>query len=137
MNMDRTHTFISKLYDDTPFECKVDIHDFQQNDEFEPGRYTVDGWLYVVEEAKQGDRCYLTLPKPTLQFGKQVLVNELQLMPLNASIADFKPQKMGGSVKQGKIENGMVVEISPEDIVEKALAEETKKAKRPISNLVR
>lgn len=117
LNMNRTITFVGNVYDGTSFECNVDIHDFHQNEEFVPDRYVVDGWLYVTQEAKQGDRCYLTLPKPSLQFGKQVLVNELQLMPMHVSIEDFNPQRMGGSVKQAKLENGGVVEVTPEEVL--------------------
>jgi hypothetical protein len=134
LNMDRTFTFISTLYDETQFECTVDLYDFEQNDEFLPGRYTVDGWLFVTQEAKQDTRCYLTLPKPTIQYGKQILVNELQLTPRGLTIADFNPQKTGGSVKQAKIEGGQVVEVSPEEIVSETLAKEAKpKRKKKVS----
>jgi hypothetical protein len=133
LNMDRTFTFISSLYDGTQFELPIDQHDFEQNDDFIPGKYTVDGWLFVTQEAKQADRCYLTLPKPTLQYGKQILVNELQLMPRGLTIDDFKPQKMGGAVKQAKVEGGKVVEVSPEEVVAKVLAKETKKARKRVS----
>jgi hypothetical protein len=96
LNMDRTLTFISTLHDGTPIELQVDVYDIEQNDPFLDNRLTVDGWLFVVQEAKQGNRCYLTLPKPSLQFGKQVIVHELQLMPVGATLNDFKPQKQGG-----------------------------------------
>lgn len=114
-------TFISKLYDNTPFEVTVDKFDVELNDSFSADRLIVDGWLFVVEEAKQADRCYLTLPKPNITFGRQVLVNELQLMPRVSSIADFKPQKIGGKVTQMKL-----VEVEKSEVVSK---KSTKKKK--------
>lgn len=123
LNMDRTFTFISKLYDGSQFTIEnVTLHDFEQSDEFEPDKYTVDGWLFVTQEAKQDTRCYMTLPKPTLAHGKQILVHELQLMPRVASIEDFKPQRMGGKIKTAKIAGGQVVENTEEAIAE-AIAE--------------
>lgn len=123
LNMDRSYTFIGKLYDQTQFDVEnVTIHDFETIDEFEPNKYTVDGWLYVVQEAKQDTRVYLTLPKPSITHGKQILVNELQLMPRSASINDFKPQKMGGKVKIAKIKNGQVVE-STEEVIKETIDE--------------
>lgn len=132
LNMDRTFTFLGKLYDGTQFECTVDIHDFELADDFEPGRYTVDGWLFVVQEAQQADRCYLTIPKPSIVYGRQILVNELQLMPRVASINDFKPQKIGGGkVTQAKYTGGQIVEVEGDavgDLVA-VLAEEASKPK--------
>lgn len=90
---DHSLTFSSTLYDSTPFSLRVDQFDVERNDEFLASRRMVDGWLYVTQEAKQGDRVYLTLPKPTIQFGKQIVVRDLQLMPRSVSLADFHPQK--------------------------------------------
>jgi hypothetical protein len=108
--MDGTYTFVSKLYDGTLFELTVGEYDFEQNDEFQPNRMTVDGWLFVIEEAKQDTRSYLTLPKPTLQYGRQIIVHEFQLMPVGATLADFKPQKMGGKKKPNGEVSGLTVE---------------------------
>ena len=88
---DNSLTFSSTLYDLTPFSLRVDQNDVEQNDSFIASR-TVDGWLFVIQEAQQSDRVYLTLPKPTIQFGKQVVVRDLQLMPRNVTLADFNPQ---------------------------------------------
>lgn len=85
-------TFSSKMHDETPFSMQIDEHDVQLNDEFNSDRNTVDGWLFVVQEAQQDTRCYLTLPKATLQFGKQVVVKDFQLMPLNATLESFNPK---------------------------------------------
>lgn len=103
LNLDRTLDFNSKLYDNTEFTVRVDEHDIELQDEFQPDQMTVYGWLFVVQEAKQSDRCYLTLPKPTLQYGKQIVVQELQLMPRVMTLADFNPQTTGGKVKEAKV----------------------------------
>jgi hypothetical protein len=89
---DRGLNFFGEFYDGTPFSLRVDQFDIELNDEFLPSRRSVDGWLFVAQEAKQADRCYLTLPKPTIQFGKQVVVRALDLMPRRVTIADFGPQ---------------------------------------------
>ncbi|GAG24076.1 unnamed protein product [marine sediment metagenome] len=86
---DRSLTFRGNLFDETPFDLIVDKHDVHTNDDFRPTKRTVMGWMYVVQESKQGSRCALTLPKPTLQYGRQVTVRELDLMPRDVSIEDF------------------------------------------------
>lgn len=96
LNDNNTYTFRSKLHDGTQFEVQVLEHDFEANELFEWDKLTVDGWLFVQQEAQQDNRCYLTLPKPSLQHGKQVLVHQYQLMPRNATLADFRPQRQGG-----------------------------------------
>lgn len=90
------------MHDETPFSMVVAEHDVELNDEFTSEKSTVDGWLFVTQEAQQDTRCYLTLPKPTLQFGKQVVVHELQLMPLNAKIEDFRPKTLEKSKPAAK-----------------------------------
>lgn len=95
---DGSLTFSSTMHDGTPFNMPVTEYDIETNDAFEPDRMTVDGWLFVVQEAQQDTRCYLTLPKASLQFGRQVVVQDLQLMPLNASIASFNPKTSKGVV---------------------------------------
>lgn len=89
---DLTFTFRGEQFDHTPFSLMVDQFDVERNEEFLPSRRTVSGWLFVQQEAQQGDRVYLTLPKPTIQFGKQVVVSALNLMPRNATLADFGAQ---------------------------------------------
>jgi len=95
LNLDRSMTFRSKLYDGTPFELTVSKHDVQLNESFLPSKMTVSGFLYVVKESQQADRCYLTLPKPTIQFGRQITVSEFDLMPPGLTVDDFiaKPNK--------------------------------------------
>lgn len=134
MNMDRTFTFLSTMYDGTPFDLQVSVYDFEQNDDFAPDRYVVDGWLFVVHEAAQGGRCYLTLPKPSIRFGRQVVVNELQLMPRNATLADFRPQTLGGAnARQATLlSDGSIVESDGDAAAELAetLAAEVCKPRR-------
>ena len=85
----RSLTFTGEMCDHTQFSITVDQFDIELNEDFLPSRRRVRGWLYVTQEAQQGSRVYLTLPKPSLQFGKQVTVSEFQLMPRNATLADF------------------------------------------------
>lgn len=109
LNDDATMTFRSTLYDDTPFSLTVGEHDIEKNAIFRTDRRTVDGWLHVQQESQQDTRVYLTLPKPTLEYGKQILVNEIQLMPRQTSISDFRPEKK----KAKKSAKKKVVEDSP------------------------
>lgn len=93
LEADRSLKFHGNLYDGTPFELQVDQFDVQINEEFRPSRTTVMGFLFVQQEAQQGDLCYLTLPKPTLNFGRQISVKNLQLMPREVTLAAFNPKK--------------------------------------------
>jgi len=93
LELDRSLKFHSTLYDGTIFELRVDQFDVQINEDFRPSRTVVTGFLFVQQEAQQGDVCYLTLPKPTINYGKQITVKNLQLMPREVSIESFKPQK--------------------------------------------
>lgn len=93
LEQNNTLTFSSQMYDKTPFSLPVDQFDIELNETFTPKRRFVEGWLFVEQEAQQTDHVYLTLPKPTLQFGKQITVHELQLMPRKATIADFGGKK--------------------------------------------
>lgn len=92
LELDRSLKFHGSLYDGTPFDLRVDQFDVQINEEFMPSRTTVMGFLFVRQEAQQGDVCYLTLPKPTLTYGRQITVRDHQLMPRVVSIASFNPK---------------------------------------------
>lgn len=94
LETDRQLIFHGELYDHTPFSLKVDQFDIELNELFRPSKMTVDGWLFVQQEARQDSRVYVTLPKPTIQFGSHVLVHQLSLMPINATLADFGVQKL-------------------------------------------
>jgi hypothetical protein len=89
-------TFHGTLHDHSDFSIQVTEHDVQLNDPFTKKKNRVDGWLYIKQEAKQFDRVYITLPHPSLQHGHHVLVHELQLMPIEATIADFQPKNPVG-----------------------------------------
>ena len=93
LNLDHSLTFRGKLYDGTPFDLTVGKYDVQLNEDFKPSKMTVDGFLFVMKESQQADRCYLTLPKPTIQFGRQVTVSEYDLSPPNVSLDDFKAKQ--------------------------------------------
>lgn len=93
LEADRSLKFNGQLYDGTPFFVQVDQFDVQLTEEFRPSRTTVMGFLFVQQEAQQGDVCYLTLPKPSLVHGRQVSVKEVQLMPRVVSLKDFNPSK--------------------------------------------
>lgn len=112
---DGSKTFHSTLHDGTSFSLLVTEHDVELNDVLHWGNKQVEGWLFVVQEAKQDSRCYLTLPKPTINYGKQILVHELQLMPRNATIADFRPQRQGGApVKVAPVEEEVAAPVEEE-----------------------
>lgn len=88
---DRTFTVNSKMFDGTPFRLVVSEYDIQLNQEFLPSRRTVNGWLYVQHEAEQYERAYITLPKPTINHGHNIVVNKYDLMPrYGVTIDDFK-----------------------------------------------
>lgn len=130
LNMDHTFDFMSTLYDGTPFEIRVAGHDIDLMDDFTPGNYVVDGWLYVIQEGQQENRCYCTLPKPSIVHGRQVLVRDLQLQPRMLSIDDFRPQTVGGNVKEVRLEkSGQITEVAesnPGAVVAKHIEKQTK-----------
>ena len=95
---DRTLTVHSMSFDEHPFDMPVDQFDVELNEPFKPSQRWVDGWLFVQQEAQQGSVVYLTLPKPTIAHGKQVTVRDLQLMPRQSNIDDFKKQIVGQKI---------------------------------------
>ena len=96
---DRSLTFHSTLYDGSPFSLNVSPFDVQMNEAFLPSKMTVPGFLFVQQEAKQADVCYLTLPKPNLTFGRQATVKDIQLMPRESKLAIFNPEKKSPPVQ--------------------------------------
>lgn len=91
-------TFSSKMHDGTEFKVQViSDNDIELNDDLNHENSFVDGWLMVIQEAQQDTRCYLTLPSPSLVHGRQVVVQDWQLMPRSATLDDFKPRKQGKS----------------------------------------
>lgn len=101
---DSTLTFHSTLHDNSPFEIKVSEHNVQMNQPFRKDRTRVEGWLFIQQEAQQDNRVYITLPAPSLQHGHHILVHEYQLMPREATLADFgaKSKPKGVTVKKAK-----------------------------------
>lgn len=100
LEKDRTLRFESTVYDGQTFSLKVSQFDVQLGGSFKPSKMYVDAHLFCVCEAQQGDVCYLTLPKPTINYGRQVTVKEHLLQPRDVSIEDFKPEKKGGVVSK-------------------------------------
>jgi hypothetical protein len=86
--------FTGAIYDGTPISVDVTKYDVELSEPLTAEKTTVDAFLYVKQEAKQNNRCYLTLPQPSSQCGRQVTVHELSLMPRSASLSDFRPQKL-------------------------------------------
>ncbi len=95
---DRSLFFHGTLIDGTSFSVQADQFDVELNEDFRPSKRRVEGWLFVQQEAQQGNRVYLTLPKPSLQYGRQILVDELQLMPRHATLADFGAKQVNPQV---------------------------------------
>ena len=85
--------FESNHCDGTFFSLPVFPDDVQIAGEFVKG--VAQGWLYVVQEGQQDVRCYITLPRPSLQFGKHITVNQSQLDSRATSVSDFKPRVIG------------------------------------------
>lgn len=98
---DNSMYFSSTLHDKTGFSLLVTQYDVELNDSFTDKEKTVDGWLYVTQEAQQDSRCYLTLPKPVLIYGKQIVVHEHQLLAQGLTIENFIRQPVG-TVIHGK-----------------------------------
>lgn len=100
LEKDRTLRFESTIYDGQKFSLKVTQFDVALGGSFKPSKMYVDAHLFVVCEAQQGDVCYVTLPKPTIQHGRQVTIKEHLLQPRDVKLEDFKPEKKGGVVKK-------------------------------------
>ena len=81
----------AKLFDGTPFELHPREYEVILNDEIKPGKW-VEGWVYVDVMGQQGDACYITLPQPSTVHGKQVSVNQYQLMPIEVTLESFGAQ---------------------------------------------
>jgi len=104
---DRSLVFHGTMIDQSPFSIRVDQFDVELNENFRPTKRRVQGWLFVQQEAQQNNRVYLTLPKPSLQHGHQIVVDELQLMPRSATLADFgaKSKPVGQKIPAVKLED--------------------------------
>jgi hypothetical protein len=85
--------FESSHCDGSSFSLPVFPDDVQIASEFV--KDVAQGWLYVIQEGQQDVRCYITLPRPSLQFGKHITVNQSQLDSRATSVSDFKPRVIG------------------------------------------
>lgn len=86
------YSITAKMFDGTSFTIKVYEYELERCEEFKLNREVVDGWVYVLQEGRQGEKVSVTLPQSSDQFGKNVTVNKLQLMPRQANIKMFNPQ---------------------------------------------
>jgi hypothetical protein len=83
------YVFHGTLYDNTVFSVSVREHDVFLNESLDRNS-SVDGWLYVEEQSRQGNRVSVQLPQPSIQYGRNISVHEYILMPRSTSIEDFK-----------------------------------------------
>lgn len=84
-------TFQGTQADDSAFTVSVDQFDVQLNEEFLPSKTTVDGFLFLTQNAEQHDICFCTMPKPSLTHGRNISVKKSLLSPRNVSLKDFNP----------------------------------------------
>lgn len=82
------------LFDGTPLSFKTERHNVEVNEELTETSTVADGWVSVQHEAQQGSLVKITLPSPSLEFGKNVNVDEYTLMPLGVTLDRFNPKKI-------------------------------------------
>lgn len=82
-------TAVCQLFDGNTFKIHPPEHHYGINDEFLKSRDIVDGWVLVMQEGKQGNACYITLPSASELHGKNVTVSEYDLIPVNATLKDY------------------------------------------------
>lgn len=85
------YTCTAKLFDGSTFTMSAFEYDVLRQEPTDNQSH-VDGWILVIQEAKQGDLVSITLPQPSDQHGRRVNVSEYELMPRNATIDSFHPQ---------------------------------------------
>ena len=88
--------FTSELHDGTPFHLVVSENDIQINGLLDEKDNTTPAFLYVVQAAQQDHRCYLTLPKPSLRFGKSVIVHLSLLTNATLKLESFCHRILNG-----------------------------------------
>lgn len=76
---------IGEHYDGQPFTFFTSEHNVILSDQEDSS--CLMGWVVVVEYAKQGDRCAITLPNATIDCGRNVSVKDLKLMPIVANLS--------------------------------------------------
>jgi hypothetical protein len=82
------------MFDGTPLSFKTERHNVELNEDITLERPTVTGWVNVQHEAQQGSLVKITLPSPSLEYGKNVNVEQNVLMPLGVSLDRFNPRKI-------------------------------------------
>ena len=90
-------TFHGTQADDSAFNVSVDQFDVQLNEEFLPSKTTVEGFLFVTQNAEQHEICFCTMPKPSLTHGRNISVRKSLLSPRNVNIKDFNPEVRSSS----------------------------------------
>jgi len=85
------HTVITKMFDGTEVSLRAFGNELTMNSEFNEETSVVQGWLFVVTEGQQGDRVAITLPQPSDIHGRQIVVNQYELMPRHVTIDSFGP----------------------------------------------
>ena len=78
------------MFDGTPLSFKTERHNVDLSDPITEENPTVGGYVHVTHVAQQGSVVYITLPSPSLEFGKNVNVHEDVLMPVGVTIENFK-----------------------------------------------
>lgn len=79
----------SQHYDGTPFIVKANSKQIQFNDPLEEENQAVSGFLYVEQVGEQGDRAFIVLPTPSIQYGKNICVSTNMLRPMHDSIENY------------------------------------------------
>lgn len=87
------YTCTAQLFDGSTFTMSAFEYDVLRQEEHQKDQSHVDGWILVIQEAKQGDVVSITLPQPSDQHGRRVNVSVYELMPRNVTIDSFNPQK--------------------------------------------
>ena len=82
------------LFDGTPLSFKTEKGNVELSDPITEESPSVDGWVHVTHVGQQHDLVLIVLPSPSLEFGKNVNVNEMVLMPLGVTIDRFNPTKV-------------------------------------------
>ncbi len=90
-------TFHGTQADGSAFEVSVDQFDVQLNEEFLPSKTTVEGFLFLTQNAEQHDLCFCTMSKPSLAHGHNITVKKVMLSPRHVSIKDFNPEVRSSS----------------------------------------
>ena len=83
----------AQLFDGSTFTMSAFEYDVIRQGDHSQGQSHIDGWILVIQEAKQGNLVSITLPQPSDQHGYRVNVSEYELMPRNVTIDSFNPQK--------------------------------------------